>query len=40
MSDAPEPDAAADAVPEAGPGGAADVPGGSRPEPEDRKSVV
>ena len=31
MSDAPEPDAAADAVPEAGPGGA---PGGSRPEPD------
>ena len=31
MSDAPEPDAAADAVSEAGPGGA---PGGSRPEPD------
>ena len=31
MSDAPEPDAAADAVPEAGPGGA---PDGSRPEPD------
>ena len=31
MSDAPEPDAAADAVSEAGPGGA---PDGSRPEPD------
>lgn len=35
MSDAPEPDAAADAGPKAGPGGAADVPGGATGGPAD-----